>query len=97
MPRTSPLIGKYVICRCYSAGVHAGVLVEKDGEIAVLTEARRLWKWTAKNGVALNGVAFHGLKASESKIDSTVSEIELSGVIEVISTTEQAEASIRGA
>ena len=27
-----PFVGKYVIARCYSAGVHAGEVVSADGE-----------------------------------------------------------------
>lgn len=81
-----PLEGMYVICRCVSAGVHAGELVQQDGDVALLKDARRLWSWSAKKGVALSGVAAHGLKAG-SKIDSTVSLIRLTGVIETIACT----------
>ena len=56
-PAQHPFVGKYVICRCYSAGVHAGTLVQQFGDEAVLKDSRRLWDWTAKSGVALNGVA----------------------------------------
>ena len=51
-----PFVGKYVICRCYSAGVHAGELVSQNGDQVVLKNSRRLWSWTANGGVALSGL-----------------------------------------
>ena len=35
------MIGKQVIVRTYSAGVHFGRLVERDGKEVVLNDARR--------------------------------------------------------
>ena len=90
-----PFVGRHVICRCYSAGVHAGVLVSQNGDQAVLRDSRRLWSWTAKEGVALSGVAVHGIKAG--KIDTMLPEISLTGVIETIPTTEKARDSINNA
>ena len=37
-----PMIGKYCICRCYSAGVHAGVVVTQVGDVVQLAQSRRL-------------------------------------------------------
>jgi hypothetical protein len=91
-----PMVGKHVILRCAQAGVHAGVLVSQAGDQAVLKDARRLWKWKAKDGIALSGVATHGIVASESKLDTQVSEIALTGVIETIPTTAAARSSIHG-
>ena len=88
-----PFAGKYVLCRCYSAGVHAGTLVSLDGDRAILTNSRRLWYWNAKAGIALSGVAQHGLK-SDSKVDAVNPEIALTGVIEIIPCSAAAEASI---
>jgi hypothetical protein len=90
-----PFVGKYVICRCFSAGVHAGVLVSQTGDQAVLKDSRRLWSWTAKAGIALSGVAVHGLKGG--KVDTQVDEIALTGVIETIPTSGAAQESIRAA
>ena len=91
-PAPHPFIGKYVICRCYSAGVHAGELVSKNGEEVVLKNSRRLWRWTANGGVALSGLAMLGLKSG--KIDTALPEQCLNGVIETIPCSEAAEASI---
>jgi ferredoxin-fold anticodon binding domain-containing protein len=65
-----PMIGKYVIARCYSAGVHAGTVKSADGENVILENSVRLWSWKAKDGVALSGVAQHGLTKDKSKLDS---------------------------
>jgi hypothetical protein len=89
-----PFIGKYVICRCYSAGVHAGELVSQNGDQAVLKNSRRLWSWVANGGVALSGLAVTGLKSG--KIDMVLPEIALTGVIETIPCTLVAEESING-
>lgn len=89
----NPFVGKYVIARCYAAGVHAGEVVSVDGENVVLKNSRRLWSWKAKDGLALSGVAQHGIK-SDSKVDVVNPEIYLTGVCELIPATEQARVSI---
>lgn len=93
--KTDPMENKFVICRCYSAGVHAGYLVRQDGDVVMLANARRLWSWKAKEGVALSGVAANGL-ADGCKVDSKVSAIRLTGVIETILGSEKSEESING-
>jgi hypothetical protein len=90
-----PFVGKYVIARCYSAGVHAGVVVSADGENVILADSRRLWSWKAKDGVALSGVAQNGLK-SEGKVDTLNPEIALTGVCELIPCSVKARESIDG-
>jgi hypothetical protein len=79
-----PFVGKYVIARCYAAGVHAGEVVSVEGENVILKNSRRLWSWKAKDGVALSGVAQAGLKDGSSKLDILNPEIYLSGVCELI-------------
>lgn len=93
------LIGRHVIARCSGAGVHAGVLAaaNDDGSSVILTNARRLWRWRAKDGVALSGVAIHGIVASDSIVDTMVPEIALVGVVELIPTTEAARETIDAA
>lgn len=87
--------GRYVIVRSYSAGVHAGVLETSTSDAVILKDARRLWSWTAKSGVALSGVAVHGLKAG--KVDVVVPVHEIRTVVEVIPASAEAEKSIRSA
>ena len=91
-----PFVGKYVIARCYSAGVHAGTVVSVDGETAILSSSRRLWSWRAQDGIALSGVAQHGIK-SDSKVDSINPEIYLTGVCELIPCSKKSEQSIENA
>lgn len=90
-----PFVGKYVIARCYSAGVHAGTVVSVDGENVILADSRRLWNWQAKDGVALSGVAQHGIK-SGSRLDVVNPSIYLTGVCELIPTSAASQESIHG-
>lgn len=91
------LVGKYVICRCDRAGVHAGLLEAVAGEIVLLREARRLWSFQTPRGVALSGVAIHGIVVASSRLDTQIPLIRLSGVIEIIPCSLEAENSIRSA
>ena len=77
-----PMVGKYVIARCYTAGVHAGEVVSVDGENVILKDSRRLWSWSAIDGIALSGVAQSGIKSG--KVDVINPEIYLTGVCELI-------------
>ncbi len=79
----NPMIGKYVIARCYAAGVHAGDVASVDGDTVILKISRRLWSWKAKDGVALSGLAQTGPQ-SGYKIDTLNPEIYLTGVCELI-------------
>jgi hypothetical protein len=90
-----PFVGKYVIARCYAAGVHAGEVVSADGENVILKNSHRLWSWKAKDGIALSGVAQNGIKPG-SKIDTMNPLILLTGVCELIVCSDVAKASING-
>lgn len=90
-----PFVGKYVIARCYAAGVHAGEVISANGEEVILKDSRRLWSWKAKDGIALSGVAQNGIK-SDSKIDTMNPLISLTGVCELIVCSDIAKASING-
>ena len=94
-PEPHPFVGKYVIARCYSAGVHAGEVVSVDGENVILRNSRRLWSWKAKDGVALSGVAQAGVQ-SGCKIDVLNPLIALMGVCELIPCSNTAKESIDG-
>ena len=90
-----PFVGKYVIARCYSAGVHSGEVVSVDGESAILKNSRRLWSWKANDGIALSGVAQAGVQ-SGCKIDVVNPEIYLTGICELIPCSYAAKESING-
>lgn len=92
----NPVIGEYCICRCYSAGVHAGTVESVDGENVVLKDSRRLWNWKAKDGVALSGLAQHGLNGKDCKIDSVNPLIYLTGVCELIPCAKGVKETIHG-
>lgn len=95
VPDQHPFVGKYVLCRCYSAGVHTGELVSAAGDAVVLRNSRRLWSWKTNVGIALSGVAQHGL-AGGCKVDTLNPEIALTGVIEIIPCSERAKEIIDG-
>lgn len=92
---THPMIGQYVIARCYAAGVHSGEVVSVDGENVVLKDSRRLWSWKAKDGVALSGLAQSGPKEG-CKIDVINPSIYLTGVCELIPVANGIKAAIHG-
>jgi hypothetical protein len=86
----STLLGQHVIVRTFSAGVHMGELVAKDGTNVLLKDARRLWKW---NGAfTLSEVATAGVSKSGSRIAVSVPLIELTQAVEIIPTSEAARA-----
>ncbi|CAM6053278.1 unnamed protein product [Sphagnum tenellum] len=58
-----------VIVRAKDAGVHFGNLVAYEGRTVWLEYSRRLWKWSAKKGIALSGVAIYGLNEDGTKLD----------------------------
>jgi hypothetical protein len=91
------MVGQFCVARCYSAGVHAGEVVSVNGECVTLKNSRRLWSWSAKDGVALSGVAQVGLNADKSKVDVMNPTIYLTGVCELIPCSAKAKESINEA
>ncbi len=79
----------------FARRVKAGWLVSQHGDQAVLRDSRRLWSWQAKGGIALSGLAVHGLKSG--KIDAMLPEIALTGVIETIPCSDVARETINAA
>lgn len=89
-------IGKEVIIRTYSAGVWFGVLKQKAGNEVILTKARRMYEWWAKESISLSGVARYGIKQDDSKICGELDSVWLEA-IEIIPVTGNAAESIRTA
>ena len=81
-------IGKHVVVRTYSAGVHIGTLAEVEGDAVVLTDARRLWKWAG--AFTLSEVATAGINPKGSRMSASVPEYLVAGMIEIIPSTEAA-------
>ena len=94
---TTPHIGKPCIIRCYASGVHFGTLVAQDGRQVELTDARRLWRWFAKDGISLSEVSQNGIVAEKSRIAQVVPSITILDALEIIPCSEAAAASIVGA
>lgn len=76
------MLGKYVIVRTYSAGVHMGVLAEQNGTEVRLLNARRLWKWAG--AFTLNEVSQKGIDFGNSRLSESVPEIFLTQAIEIL-------------
>lgn len=89
-------IGKEVIIRTYSAGVWFGVLSQKAGNEVILTKARRMYQWRAKESISISGVARYGIKQENSKICGEVDSVWLEA-IEIIPVTGNSAESIRSA
>lgn len=87
------IIGKPVIIRTFSAGVHFGTLKSYDGRrVVVLSDARRIWYW--EGAFTLSAVAMTGVNSS-SKLSVVVPEILLTEVIEIIPCSEEATQNLR--
>ena len=87
-----PLIGKRVLVRTYSAGVHIGTLESVNPDNAMechLKDALRLWKWSG-GGLSLSAVAHNGINGG--RLNRT-DEVTLTNAIEYIPVTAEALAS----
>lgn len=73
---------KAVIVRTYSAGVHFGYLMSREGKEVTLAQSRRIWQW--QGAWTLSEIAIEGLDSKRSKISAAVSNIVLTEAIEVI-------------
>ena len=89
-------LGKYVIIRTYSAGVHFGVLEYYDSKTkdVVLTEARRLFRWY--NHFTLSQIAkeIDEDKVSDWMLSTAIEAIKLTE-IEIILVSEKSERVLR--
>lgn len=87
------MIGKYCMVRTYSAGVFAGVVEERNGKEARLSNARRIWYWAG--AASLSQLAMSGTSApKDCRFPEPVSEVLLTEVIEIIPITDAARLSI---
>lgn len=81
------------IVRTNRAGVFFGKIEKRDGSTVVLSNARRLWYW--EGAASLSELAQYGTaNVSGCKFPCAVDEVELLDVIEILSVTEVAAASI---
>ena len=82
----------FVVVRTYSAGVHVGTLESREGREVVLSDARRLWRWSGAN--TLNEVALKGVDQKYTRVSEPVAAITLMEAIEVITATAEAQANL---
>ena len=78
-------IGKFVVVRTVTAGVHTGTLEHLEDKTAVLSEARRVWRWNEAN--TLNELANKGCCMDYSRISEPTAYIILTEAIEIIDAT----------
>lgn len=80
----------YVIVRTHSAGVFAGYLVKREGQVVTLRMARRLWYWSG--AASLSQLAVDGVKnINACKFPIAVASIELLQTIEILQVTKKAQ------
>ena len=82
-----------VIVRTYSAGVHFGYLVSREGKEVRLERSRRIWSWKGANSISAIAVAGVG---PGSRVAVPVSVV-LTEAIEVIDCTPAAVKNLEGA
>ena len=85
---------KPVLVRTYSAGVHFGYLVSRDGKEVQLERSRRIWRWSG--AWTLSEIASAGLDAEKSNVAAPVT-VTLTEAIEIIDCTPEAVASLEAA
>lgn len=86
-------IGKKVIIRGDRSGVEFGELVEQNGSVVTLKNARRLWYWAG--AASLSQLAMDGTKRPQDcKFTVTVSSITILDAVEIIPCTDKAIESI---
>lgn len=86
-----PFIGKKVLIRTNSAGVHVGTLKAKEGQSVILENTRRIYNWSG--AFTLSAVANDGIKGGKVTAEQPI--IQLEQVIETHPTTEKAQASFK--
>ncbi len=82
---------KAVLVRTYSAGVHFGYLVAREGKEVTLSKSRRIWRW--HGAWTLSEIATKGLDSARSRIAAPV-DIVLTEAIEIIDVSGEAAATI---
>ena len=80
---------KHYIVRTRDAGVFMAVIVSRNGDEAVLNDARRIWYW--EGAASLSELATLGPSKPEScKFPAAVPTMTILGVIEIIPVSHQA-------
>lgn len=77
-----------VVIRTYSAGVHVGELVSREGKEVVLANAHRIYRWKGAN--TLHELSQKGVDLDYTRISESVPSITLTEAIEVIPCSPEA-------
>ena len=88
------LIGKFVIVRTYSAGVHFGTLSAQNGKEITLADAGRIWSWKGAN--TLHEIANSGV-GKGSCVSELAPVVSLTEAIEVIGASDASKANLTAA
>jgi hypothetical protein len=88
-----PYIGKYVLVRTYSAGVHTGILEGYDFNTYTiyLKNTRRIYKW--EGAFTLSEISVDGIK--DGKISKEIPENMITKVEEIMPCSPYAEKNLR--
>lgn len=82
----------YVV-RCAQAGVFFGQIKERNGDEVTMTNVRKLWYWDG--ACAVEQLAVDGTKKpGDCKFTVMVSEMVLTGVIQILECTDKAAESL---
>jgi hypothetical protein len=88
----------HCIVRTYSAWVWAWYVdLKKVGEIMIVKEARRLWRWNSQFTLSELAQKWFGKSPENNKYAIPVSEVYLTNIIEIIPTSENAKNQITNA
>ena len=79
-------VGKYVLVRTYSSGVHIGQLMVRNGKEVLLDDARRIWSW--EGAFTLSKIAKDGV--GSGKLSVRVGGVLLTEAIEVLPLSPEA-------
>lgn len=86
---TDNLIGKKVLVRAYEAGVYYGTLLQVEGNVVILSNARNIWYWSG--ACSLMELSLRGAKNKDNcKFSVIVDEITILNVCEILPCTEEA-------
>lgn len=80
---------RWVMIRTYSAGVHYGLLKERNGKEVTLLDSTRVWYWSG--AASLSQLATEGTtNPNDCKFAVVLPELILTEAIEIIPITEKA-------
>jgi len=69
-------MSKRTLVRCKNAGVHVGEIVHRDGQILVLKNSNRIWRWRGAHDLSF--VAMKGVEREKyTRISCELPEITL--------------------